>query len=190
MTVLDIIILVVLACGFITGFIKGVIQQAFSLGGLILGIVLGTLLYKPFAGLLLGFLNMSEKTAGIVAFIIILLIVPIVCGALGKLLSKVVHAACLGFVDRLLGAVFGLFKYMLVMGLVIMILDMTGISDKIINREDKKQSRYYEPVRGFTGFCLQWTWNKVQENAEDLVPELPDFNRKNDNSDKTENEKV
>ena len=189
MTALDIIILAVLACGFITGFIKGVIKQAFSLGGLILGIILGTLLYKPFAGLLLGFLNMSEKSAGIVAFIIILLIVPVVCGLLGKLLSKVIHAASLGFIDRLLGAVFGLFKYMLVMGLVIMILDMTGISDKIINKEEKKISKYYEPVRGFTGFCLQWTWDKVQETVPDLVPEIPDLNGKK-NTEQTEKQKV
>ena len=183
MTALDIVILAVLAIGLISGFVKGVIQQAFSLGGLILGIVLGTLLYKPFAGLLLGFLNMSEKTAGVAAFVIILLVVPIVCGLLGKLLSKVVHAASLGFVDRLLGALFGLVKYMLVMGLVIMVLDMTGISDKIIDKEDKKHSQYYEPVRNFTGFCLKWTWNKVQETTGDLIPEFPDA-EKHDDTDK------
>ena len=186
MTALDYIILAVLACGFIVGFIKGVIQQAFSLGGVILGIVLGTLFYKPFAGLLSGFLNMSEKTAGIVAFIIILLLVPIACGLLGKLLSKLVHAASLGFIDRLLGAVFGLFKFMLFMGLVIMILDMTGVSDKIIKSEEKKQSKYYEPVRNFTGFCLQWTWNKVQEKVPELVPEFPESEKQDD----TERQKV
>lgn len=186
MTALDYIILAVVACGFIIGFIKGVIQQAFSLGGVILGIVLGTLLYKPFAGFLLGFLNMSEKTAGIVAFIIILLLVPIICGLSGRLLSRLIHAARLGFIDRLLGAVFGLFKFILVMGLVIMILDMTGISDKIINGEEKKQSRYYEPVRNFTGFCLKWTWNKVQETVPELVPEFKESERQDD----TERKKV
>ena len=189
MTVLDYVILVILVIGFIAGFIKGVIKQAFSLGGLILGIILGTLLYKPFAGLLLGFLNMSEKTAGIVAFVIILLVVPLIFGVLGKLLSKLVHAASLGFLDRLCGAVFGLFKYMLIMGLVIKILDMTGISDNIINKEEKKHSKYYEPVRDFTGFCLQWTWNKVQEKAPDIVPEIPDLDR-NRETEQTEKQKV
>lgn len=184
MTILDIIILVILIIGLISGFVKGVIKQAFSLGGLILGIILGTLLYKPFAGLMLGFLNMSEKTAGIVAFVIILLIVPIICGMLGKILSKVVHAACLGFIDRLFGAAFGFFKNLLIMGLVIIVLDMTGISDKIINKEEKKHSKYYEPVRDFSGFCLQWTWNKVQETVPELVPDIPDLNGKKDKEEK------
>ena len=51
--VLDWIILIVMLVGLIGGIIKGVIQQIFSLGGLVLGIVLGTLLYEPFADLLL-----------------------------------------------------------------------------------------------------------------------------------------
>ncbi|MGX8690418.1 MAG: CvpA family protein [Bacteroidaceae bacterium] len=189
MTALDYVILAVLACGFITGFIKGVIQQAFSLGGLVLGIILGTLLYKPFAGLLQGFLSMSDKTACIVAFVIILLVVPMLCGLVGKLLSKLVHAASLGFLDRLLGALFGLFKYLIIMGLVIKVLDMTGISDKMMDRDEKKQSKYYEPVSEFTGFCLQWTWNKVQESAGDFIPEMPDF-RKNPDKEKKDETKV
>ena len=117
--VLDWIIIIVMLVGLIGGIIKGVIQQIFSLGGLILGIVLGTLLYEPFAGLLLNIFRMSDQTARIVAFVIILLVVPMVCGVLGKLLSKLVHAASLGFIDRLLGALFGLFKVRLIMGLVI-----------------------------------------------------------------------
>ena len=74
--VLDWIIIIVMLVGLIEGIIKGVIQQVFSLGGLILGIILGTLLYEPFAGLLLSIFRMSDQTARIVAFVIILLLVP------------------------------------------------------------------------------------------------------------------
>ena len=107
------------------------------------------------------------------AFVIILLVVPLVCGVAGRILSKLVHAVSLGFVDRLLGGAFGLFKVLLIAGLVIKIMDMTGISDDIIKAEEKKQSRLYVPVSNFTGKCLQWTWNKVQESAGDLIPEIP-----------------
>ena len=186
MNTLDWVILVILFIGFLTGFFKGVIQQAFSLGGLILGIICGTLLYKPFAGLLLGFLNMNEKTAQIVAFIIILLVVPIVCGLLGKVLSKLVHAASLGFIDRILGAAFGILKYILIMGLVIKLMDITGLTESIIDSKERKESRLYEPVCGFTGFCLQWTWNKIQETAEDMIPVIPD----KEGHDRTDTKKI
>ena len=184
--ILDWIILIVMLIGLIGGLVKGVIRQIFSLGGLILGIILGTLLYQPFAGLLLRIFRMSDQTARIVAFVIILLLVPIVCGLLGKALSKLVHAANLGFIDRLLGGVFGLFKVVLIMGLVIMVLDMTGVSDKIVKKEEKKQSRLYVPVSDFSGFCLQWTWDKVKENAEDLIPDY----KKEENTKKQDQEKV
>ena len=184
--VLDWIIIIVMLIGLIGGIIKGVIQQIFSLGGLLLGLILGTLLYEPFAGRLLKIFRMSAQTARIVAFVIILLLVPMVCGLFGKGLSKLVHAANLGFIDRALGAVFGLFKVVLIMGLVIMVLDMTGVSDKIVKKEEKKQSQLYVPVSEFSGFCLQWTWNKVKENAEDLIPDY----KKEENKDKKDQQKV
>ena len=175
MVVLDWIIVILLFVGLVSGFVKGVIKQAFGLGGLILGLVLGSLLYRPFAGMLLKvFSSMSFDTAKIVAFVVILLIVPIVCGLVGNILSKLVHAASLGFIDRLLGAVFGVFKVIIIMGLIIKVLDMTGVSDKILNREERRQSRYFESVRSITDTCLQWTWNKVQENADDLIPDMPE----------------
>ena len=185
--VLDWIIIIVMLSGLIGGIVKGVIQQIFSLGGLILGIIFGTLLYEPFAALLLSIFRMSDQTARIVAFVIILLLVPMVCGLLGKALSKLVHAANLGFVDRALGAVLGVFKAVLILGLVIMVLDMTGVSDKIVKKEEKKQSQLYVPVSEFSGFCLQWTWNKVVENAQDLIP---DYKKEDKDKDKKDQQKV
>ena len=185
--ILDLIIVIIMLVGLIGGIIKGAIQQIFSLGGLVLGIILGTLLYEPFAGLLLSIFRMSDQTARIVAFVIILLVVPLVCGLFGKALSKLVHAANLGCLDRLLGAAVGLFKVVLIMGLIIMVLDMTGISDKIVKKEAKRQSQLYVPVSDFSGYCLQWTWNKVKENAEDLIP---DYKKEDKDKDKKDQKKV
>ena len=145
------------------------------------------LLCEPFAGLLLSIFMMSDQTARIVAFVRILLLFPMVCGFFGKALSKLIHAANLGFIDRALGAVFGFFKVVLIMGLVIMVLDMTGVSDKIVKKEEKKQSQLYVPVSEFSGFCLQWTWNKVKENAEDLIP---DYKKEDKDKDKKDQKKV
>jgi membrane protein required for colicin V production len=156
----------------VMGFIKGFTKQAFAVVGLILGIILGTLFYKPFADFLRETMNMPDRPASIMAFFIILLVVPLICGVLGNLLSKLIHIASLGFIDRLLGAAFGLLKYLLIMGLIIMLLDMTGYSDKIINRTERRQSKMYVYVRNVTSFCLQWTWDKIQDSAEELVPEL------------------
>ena len=187
MTVLDCIILCLLIIGMVVGFIKGLTKQAFTVLGLILGIILGTLFYKPFADFLRETMNMPDRPASILAFFIILMVVPLICGVLGNLLSKLIHFASLGFLDRILGAVFGILKYLIIMGLLIMLMDMTGFSDKIINRTERKQSKMYVYVRNVTGFCLHWTWDKVQESAEELVPELKDKKR---NTEKSDQQKV
>ena len=172
MNTLDWIILIILGVGFLVGFAKGVIRQIFSLGGLVLGIVLGTLLYKPFAGMLQNVLDISDRAACIAAFVTILVVVPIVCGLLGRAFSRVVHAANLGFIDRILGAVFGTFNVILVLGLIIKLMVITGYSDKI-DSEERKQSGLYQKVCDVSGFCLQWTWNKVQGTVDDLIPDFP-----------------
>lgn len=171
----------------VIGFIKGLTKQAFTVLGLILGIVLGTLFYKPFADFLRETMNMPDRPASIMAFFIILLVVPLICGVLGNLLSKLIHVASLGFLDRILGAAFGVLKYLIVMGLLIMLMDMTGFSDKFINRSERKQSKMYGYVRDVTGFCFRWTWDKVQDSAEELVPELKD---KKSNTGKSDQKKV
>ena len=187
MTVLDCIILCILITGMVIGFIKGLTKQAFTVLGLILGIVLGTLFYKPFADFLRETMNMPDRPASIMAFFIILLVVPLICGVLGNLLSKLIHVASLGFLDRILGAAFGVLKYLIIMGLLIMLMDMTGFSDKYINRSERKQSMMYGYVRNVTSFCLHWTWDKVQDSAEELVPELKD---KKSNTGKSDQQKV
>ena len=177
MNTLDWVIAGVLGVGFIVGFIRGVIRQAFSLGGLILGLILGTLLYRPFADLLQNVFSMQDQTARIVAFIIILIVVPIVCGLLGKLLAKLVHAANLGLIDCLAGGLFGVLKYLLVMGLVIKLLSFAGVMDSVIRQSERDQSKLYGPVCGVTGFCLQWTWSKVMGTADDLIPDIPQMEK-------------
>lgn len=172
MAILDYVILIALACGFIIGFCKGAVKQAFSLGGLILGIILGKFLYKPFAGFLQNAISMSDRTAQIVGFIVILIVVPILAGLLGKLLSKVIRAANLGFVDRILGGVLGFFIWLIVMGLTFQLLDMGGLTDAIA--DGSKESKLYMPVRKTTQACLSWTWKKVLETGEDLLPDFSD----------------
>lgn len=164
---LDYIILIMLLIGLLTGYAQGVIRQAFGLGGLLGGLVCGALLYKPAALFLQDVVDMSDEVAQVVAFIVILLIVPIVFSIVGNLLSKFVRIISLGFVDRLLGGIFGVLKFFIVIGLCIQLMEMTGVADKVIRNSEKKESRLYEQVRVITDSCLKWTWNKMMPYVEE-----------------------
>ena len=77
LTFVDMAIILMLAIGLVTGFIRGIIRQAFSLGGLIAGLIIGSFFSKPFSVLILKTFAMSEKTASVTAFILILIVVPL-----------------------------------------------------------------------------------------------------------------
>ena len=105
---LDIVLLVIMVISAVGGFITGLIKAIFSLVGLILGVVLAGRFYINLAGVL-SFLP-GSNTPRIVAFIIILLVVMLIFALLGNILTKVISAIKLGWLNRLGGGVFGIFE--------------------------------------------------------------------------------
>lgn len=179
MGVADYVILVLLVCGLVNGLIEGLIRQAFSLGGLVLGLICGSFLYRPASDYFQSVTHgIDVSTTQIVAFILILVTVPICCGLVGRVLSKLVRVAMLGPVDRLLGMGFGFAKWFLLIGLVMQFLSMSGMEEWASQKGRERPSVLYEPVRKTTDFCLHWIWDQV--SAEIPVDKTPAGRDRND----------
>ena len=102
---LDIVILVFLAIAAITGLKVGIIKVLFTVVGVIVGVILAGRFSDSLAGVLTFIDNPGwAKTA---AFAIILIAVLVIAGALAALLSSIISAVLLGWVNRLGGAVLG-----------------------------------------------------------------------------------
>lgn len=102
---IDIVILAVLIACTICGIAIGLIKSIFSLAGLILGVILAGQFYVSFASVL-SFLP-GDIAPRIAAFIIIFLAVMLIATLLGILLTKLISAVMLGWINRLGGAVIG-----------------------------------------------------------------------------------
>lgn len=103
---LDVIIIILLVIAAVSGLKTGLIKSVFSLIGLIVGVVLAGRFYTALAGNLT-FIS-DENIARIAAFIIIFLVVMIIATILGIVVTRLVSAILLGWLNRLLGAVFSL----------------------------------------------------------------------------------
>jgi membrane protein required for colicin V production len=91
----------------VAAFQKGIIRVLLSLGGLIAGIIVASWNYEPLAfSLNHGISNMV--VCDVIAFLAILILILVLFSLVAKAISKTVKAIGLGFVDRLLGAAFGL----------------------------------------------------------------------------------
>jgi len=103
---LDIVIIVVAVLLGIVGLRQGIIRTVFGIAGLIGGIVLAGRYYGGLAALLS---PAGATWANIAAYAIILFATLIVAGVVGSLVAKLVHLVMLGWLDRLVGFILGVF---------------------------------------------------------------------------------
>jgi membrane protein required for colicin V production len=106
LTLVDWIIVVVLAGSVLAGLARGFFRSAFSLAGLIAGVALASWNYWRFAGFLKPFIH-SVEIANAAAFLIIAFLVMAVAAIIGSLLAKFFEKVGLGCLDRMAGALFG-----------------------------------------------------------------------------------
>jgi len=114
---LDIAIIVILGISLLSGLKMGFIRAVLSLVGLAVGVLLAGRFYVQLAGKLT-FIH-QENLARIAAFAIILIGVMIIAGIVASVLKWTVSAVMLGWVDHLIGAVFGLIMGVLFTGAVL-----------------------------------------------------------------------
>ncbi len=147
MNTVDIIIAVILLFGLVKGFMKGLFIEITSLVGLVLG-VYGALHFSFYlSDILKDNVSWDESMIQIVAFAGTFLVILLALVFLGKALTKIAETMFLGFFNKLLGAVFGVLKYALILSIVFLIYDQINASLKFISKEKSKESILYEPVK-------------------------------------------
>lgn len=125
---LDILILVPLLAGLVRGLMRGFVSEVIGLAVVILGVLGSRLFAPPFSAWLLKQFAWKAEVCDIVAYILIFLAIAIVLSILGSLLSRLLHAIHLGWVNRLLGAVVGVAKLSIVVLLAVYVMELTDRS--------------------------------------------------------------
>ena len=146
MNYIDAIIIIILGFSLIRGFINGFVKEAASLAALILGIY-GAIKFSSFtAAKLYDYFDMSGKYVGIISFVITFAIIVIIIHFIGVILDKVVEAASLGFINRLVGIIFGFLKSVLIMSVVFVVLNAINARHPFLSRKTIEESRFYSPI--------------------------------------------
>lgn len=150
MELLDIIILVLLGIGIIQGLMKGFLKQLAAIVGLVAGLLIARSLFGVVAEHLVTALGTSVTIAQILSFILIWVLVPLICIMVASVLTKALDAIHLGWLNRLLGGLFGAIKVMLLIGLAIHVLEYIDPKSEIIGETKKDASVLYHPMEEFT----------------------------------------
>ena len=107
MATLDIILLSVIALGVVLGFLRGALKQLASLLGLVVGLLAARALYASVAERVFSHVTDTPSVAQLLSFVAIWLAVPLLFWLAATLLTKMMEAVSLGWLNRLLGAVLG-----------------------------------------------------------------------------------
>ena len=135
METLDIILLVCFVPAIITGISKGLIEQPVSLASLFVGVWAAFRFSTLIAQWLNTFLQVDQKIVNIAAFALTVILAVLLLTLLGKLITKTLKLAALGWANRLLGLVFALLKAALIIGLLIFIFDPINAKFNLVKPE-------------------------------------------------------
>jgi len=143
---IDAVIIIILGLSMVMGFINGLVKEVASLAALILGIW-GAIKFSSFtAEKLYDYFDMSGSYVGIVAFLVTFGIIVVLIHFVGLIVNKIVDAAALSFVNRLLGIVFGLIKSVLILSVLFVVFNSIDARRSFLPDEVVEKSILFNPI--------------------------------------------
>ena len=112
------------------------------------------------------YIQAGEQILKITAFALILVLVILALGALGKILEATIKIVMLGWVNRLLGVAFSFLKCLLVMGLLAMAFNSFNNTFKVVNSAELEKSTLYTPLKETAETIFQQTPNKNEPHPK------------------------
>jgi len=144
LTAFDWVLVGVLVLSTVAGLGRGLIRTLASLGGWFVGLLLACWYYRPLALHLREWIT-SFTVCEVIGFLLVFLGTKFVFSAVAAILRKAMKAVGLGFVDRLLGGVFGAMRGV-VLGVGVMIVVTAFIPETRLEK-DSMLTPYF--LRGF-----------------------------------------
>ena len=147
MNSLDYILLIPLLYGLYRGFTKGLIIELASLLALTLGIY-GALHFSSFTfEFLSDYVEIKTVYLQLASYGLTFLIIVMVISLTGKALTILIKLVALGFINRMMGAIFGSIKVLLILSVFILFFDRFNKQFGMVKDEVLDASFLYNPIR-------------------------------------------
>lgn len=170
MDYIDILLAIPLIWGAFMGFKKGLILELSSLVSLALGIY-GALKFSDFtAGYLVQYVDIPQQWIGLSSFIITFLFIIIGVSILSRFLDKLLKVVALGLVNRILGLLFGMLKYAIILSIFLHIFGILNQKFKFYEKNFEEDSLIYQPLITITKPLIPLLKNfSIEEVPTDVI---------------------
>ena len=162
MSWLDILILLPLLIGLVRGLMKGLIVELSSIVAIILGFMGAKYWSAAFASWLIQQFNWSETACIVVAYALLFAGIALGLNIVARLLSKLFQKIQLGWLNRLLGGIFGVTKWGIVIVALVLCVHNLDKQFQFISPELKEQSIVYTTLTPYA----EQAWNDIKAQVE------------------------
>jgi len=165
--ILDIILVIPLAWGLVRGLYKGFLLSVGSLVGLIIGIYVANAYSSEVSEYVLRQFVLSKGSAHAISFFILFAGVTFICFLISKLLDRFFKLVMLSWLNRLLGALFGILKSALIVSVILNLVVMVDRYVSFIPEQTKQESVLYEPMLKMVPTILPYVKFYVTGDGQD-----------------------
>lgn len=146
MEFIDIIIGGILLYGFVRGLWNGLFVELASFVSLLVGIWTALRFSNTLGTWLQTIVSWSPKTIMIISFALTFILVFIAIALLAKVFTTIFSFAGLGIFNKILGGVFGTFKMILIVGVLLSIFEKINFANHFAESTTLEKSILYYPV--------------------------------------------
>ena len=172
LNVFDWFLVAVVLYSTVVAFVRGFFREVFSLVGLVAGILLASWNYAILGDRLARWIPWA--TAQIVAFLLIAILVMVLCGLAGKMLSTTAKSIGLGFFDRVLGGIFGLARGCL-LGVAILMAAAAFLPHEKFIRDSQLSDYFLEGAHAVSFVVPTNLQHHIREGVIELKHSAPDW---------------
>ena len=133
MGILDIVLLLCFVPAIVKGFTKGFVIQIVNLAAILLGAFSALRFSNVLTTWLSGYVTWDKSIVYVVSFFLIVLIVIFLINLLGRLVTAAMGAISIGWLNRLLGVLFGIIKTVVLLAIPVMIFQNLNAQFNIVD---------------------------------------------------------
>jgi membrane protein required for colicin V production len=161
---IDIIILAIISVGFILGIWKGFVRSLTALASLAFGVVLAIKYYPQVEPHLGKISSLEPHLAMAISMILIFIAVQVVFVLIRRVLAAIVDVTNLSWLDRVLGALMGVFSASLVVAAIVQAVLIGMPESKMV-----KESKLIQPANEFTKRGIRYLPASSRKQLEKLA---------------------
>lgn len=153
---LDAIILLPLLVGLVRGLMRGLVTEFIAILAVILGCVGAKIWGGQFSTWIMQQFTWPQTICDVVAYVLLFLGIAIVLNLFGRLFTHLLKAIHLGFINRLLGGIFGALKWSIIVLTLVFVTDKLDQQFHFMKSELKQDSVTYQPAVQSANACLSF----------------------------------